>query len=539
MAKCTHYETCQREALNGHDGRCILHSKNSNKDTEAFDKALSEHHKENGPKFTRMIFPAGIGFDGQVFEMEVDFAGAIFEGEARFEGATFQEGAVFWDAVFKDDFLSNEAKYNGYSHFNLSQFEGKSNLKNTTFRGGVDFSLAEFRNGINLNDAQIKGDASFFGATFGSTAVFWGATFVGKSIFKCATFEQQSYFSGGVFEGKADFSDGTVFEKTAYFGTVKFRDDVLFNTVNFKGNVRFTKSCFLREVNFERAIFRGSVDFRYTVFGQRACFNRSTFSNQARFFGESENRRLFIDTRVDFRNITYTTENPVRFRYADLSQCRFLRTDLRGIDFTGVKWPSGVSSDGPVFAEWFQRAGLYDEIYEQGKAMSEKKSGPKSASKSPPWSEIERLYRQLKQNYEKRGDFPRAGDFHIGEKVAQRQNSETHWGKISLLTMYRVLSKYGERALPAVLWLVVLILSCCTGYVLMGSSPSGTEEILSISQFSDWGKAFILSIETTFFPVQSAGFDQFGPRLLNVFQRIASPVLLALLALAIRQRVKR
>lgn len=224
-------------------------------------------------------------------------------------------------------------------------------------------------------------------------------------------------------------------------------------------------------------------------------------------------------------------EASVRFRYPDLRKCRFLNTDLRNIDFLGVEWCDEVAGRSTLYGEWFSRVGLYDEVApvtEQEESADQR-----------PWPEIERLYRQLKLNYENRGDFPRAGDFHIGEKEARRRNPETKWGPWFLLTTYRALSKYGERALPAFLWLTFITLMSMTGYVFLEAIPGGEAVPLSPGNATDWLQGLAISVETAFFPVRPAGFQGVGARLLNVAQRILSPPLIALLALALRQRVKR
>lgn len=170
---------------------------------------------------------------------------------------------------------------------------------------------------------------------------------------------------------------------------------------------------------------------------------------------------------------------------------------------------------------------------------------PLLKDRRPPsqWSEVERLYRQLKTNYEDRGDFPRAGDFHIGEKEARRQNLNTHWSMRLLLTIYRALSKYGERALPAAFCLLAVVLGCAGTYDFLGASladPKAAQSLgLDPGAPLSFGDALRTSLEATFYPVRPVGFKELGPYILNVAQRIISPILVALLALALRQRVKR
>lgn len=112
-------------------------------------------------------------------------------------------------------------------------------------------------------------------------------------------------------------------------------------------------------------------------------------------------------------------------------------------------------------------------------------------------------------------------------------------GPCVLLNIYRALSKYGERASPAALWLTVIVIACMIGYVFLGAMPGSESPPLSPGSSADWIRGFAISMETTFFPVESAGFQDVWPRLLNVIQRILSPPIIALLVLALRQRVKR
>lgn len=364
MPACEHSPVCGREARDGHDGKCILHSEVPDKNQEAFEEALDEHREDREGDFRWMVFPS-----------MADFWDATFE-EAYFPDATFEE------AYFRD----------------------------ATFNGGVSFSRA----------------------------------------------------------------------------------------------------------------FETSDEIRL----ERADFSRSEFRGDVLFAGESEKDSAFAGGEVSFLDVGVASDAALKFRYADLSRCRFLRTDLRDLEFTGVKWCSEVSSDGRCFDEWFWRIGLYDEVYEQNQEDNSGEKQGDEGSSSPPWFEIERLYRQLKRNYEDRGDFPRAGNFHIGEKVARRQNPQTHWGACSLLTAYRALSKYGERALPAFLWLLFIVLACAGAYAANPCTEGCFE-------------ALRLSTQATFFPVQPIELEGPGVGWVNLFQRIVSPLILFLLALALRQRVKR
>lgn len=245
---CEHSDVCGRDVLEGHDGRCILHSTDSEKDVEAFKRALKEHREEHGPNFGRMVFPGGVFFMNLSSAMD-----STFEERASFHNATFEE------------------------------------------------------------------DMSFGGATFKAGASFGGTKFKGDAYFDAAKFEGGAYFSDTIFGD---------------------------------------------EVSFTLTRFEAGVSFLGTRWGEDL---------------------LFADTKVVFIDVRYDSDNPPEFRFVDLSRCRFARTDLRKIDFTGVQWCEKVSD-----WELFTRVGLYDEIAGEGRLKI-------PFTDVPSWHEVERLYRHLKK----------------------------------------------------------------------------------------------------------------------------------------------
>jgi hypothetical protein len=87
------------------------------------------------------------------------------------------------------------------------------------------------------------------------------------------------------------------------------------------------------------------------------------------------------------------------------------------------------------------------------------------------WERGERLYRQLKQNYEDQRDYERASDFHYGEKEMRRRSPGTPRGLKALLWLYKVASGYGEHVLPPLLWLVGLLVVATLTYLEWGLVP--------------------------------------------------------------------
>src|SRR5882724_2028525 len=157
----------------------------------------------------------------------------------------------------------------------------------------------------------------------------------------------------------------------------------------------------------------------------------------------------FAGAEVDFRQVVINSTDAVAFEQADMTKCQFQGTDLRKVRLVGIEWPRKG-----------RRTVVYDDIARVVPADGNTR----------PWSQIERLYRELKQNYEDRRDYERAGDFHYGEKEMRRQNPDTAWGLRLVLTLYWLFSGSGERFGPSLLWAGFLFVGSM-GYMWGGLRP--------------------------------------------------------------------
>ncbi len=326
--------------------------------------------------------------------------------------------------------------------------------------------------------------------------------FCGTADFARCTFEAAN-FHGATFEKWADFLGAT-----------------------FKESVSFTRATF-NEVSFIDATFNKEANFRGATFNKRANFSHCTFRGSALFEGSNQ-RALVVGAEIDLRSVTLDPLDAVAFRNADLRRCRFLNTDVREIEFTSVEWcrkppmwwplcrkPPTWLGDGKL-PTWLGGKGtvcVYDELcYEDPEK---------------PWGRLERLYRELKQNYEDRRDYGRAGDFHFREKQIRKCNPNTSPGHKLLLWLYWGVSGYGERIWPAVAWLVAIVFGCAALYLAAGIAPAG------------YGSALLYSAQTSFL-IRPGGYVLTEiAQWVRLVQIVVSPILLGLIALAIRQRLKR
>jgi hypothetical protein len=276
---------------------------------------------------------------------------------------------------------------------------------------------------------------------------------------------------------------------------------------------------------FHSAHFLGGADFLGVQFAKLVRFRHARFVARTLFSSQQTHGaavQIFSGVEVDFSDVKIDPLDAVAFRDADLSECRFLGTDLRKAEFTKVKWARIVNGFG------IRRVGVYDEVL----LLETKERGS--------WFQIEQLYRQLKQNYEDRKDYERAGDFHYGEKEMRRINPKTGWGLWIFLTLYCWVSGYGERYLRPLLWAVGLLLLSTAGYVWWGLSlAKGTASVLHWPNGWDWLRAGFYSLRVMFLLKPDDFFPVGYAKLVHTGETLLGPLLIGLFALALRQRLKR
>jgi hypothetical protein len=267
--------------------------------------------------------------------------------------------------------------------------------------------------------------------------------------------------------------NGNSFTRFVFPGGVSFRK------ATFSGDADFFEATFSGDAGFVGATFTKGADFAEATFSESANFSGATFSGRTLFAGRpgrgslytpSKSARashIFAGTEVDFTKVVINPPDVITFLGADLTTCQFLDTDLRKVQLVDVTWPQ---KGGRVL--------VYDEM---ASTESEDEDG-----NTRPWSQIERLYRELKQNYEDRRDYERAGDFHYGEKEMRRQNPDTAWGLRFFLTLYWLFSGYGERYLRPLLWAGLLFVGSTIGYLWWGIRPKDGGPNLAWINGWDW-----------------------------------------------------
>jgi hypothetical protein len=305
-------------------------------------------------------------------------------------------------------------------------------------------------------------------------------------------------FSWFVFPGPPNF--GGFNYNRIYFRNAKFLEGADFGEARFDQEAYFEDSQFPKGANFRGANFVAGADFSGALFKGGVDFSNAKFAGKT-FFRGREGRKIFRGVEVSFTDATIKPLDALVIRDADLQRCRFLGTDLRKAEITNVEWP-----------EIGKRNAVYDE-----KILLTK-------NEIPQYQHLERLYRELKQNYEDRRDYERMSDFHYGEKEMRRQNTK---GLLRFaLRTYRCLSGYGEDFKRAFFCVLALAAICAFLFWCLGFCPQ---------QAVFYSLRVMLHLK----PEAIAEPAGWGVGSLFVVESILGPVLIGLFGLALRQRLKR
>jgi len=368
-------------------------------------------------------------------------------------------------------------------------------LEGTQFIEQVSFKDVVFLNKVSFNNCRFLEGVSFMNAKFQEEALFHGAKFNNKGEFTSVVFEDYCDFGEAEFQCEAGFLLSKFFKRVEFFGTV-----------------------FQNSAEFRDSIFYDGARFLETKFnGEDALFSFSSFLAPTYFSSGRDSDPIFEGCELFFEEVTINPSNVLAFKNADFNKAILRGTDMRNVELSGIQW-----------ANFKERIAVYDEIKLE-----------RDDEEIIRYDTLEELYRNLKQNYTDRRDFLKAGYFHYGEKETIRKNPRTSNSVKSLLFLYRLISGYGERILPASISIIVLFCASVALYMYGGiiQTPAQVDNIGETATTIDY---LIYGVETMFF--MDSGRYQAASHIsyiTSIIQKVVSPILLALLALAIRQRLKR
>jgi uncharacterized protein YjbI with pentapeptide repeats len=397
-----------------------------------------------------------------------------------------------------------------------------------------DFREVFFPGPISFEAYIFNKEADFSSAKFMHDAKFEDSKFIGDAIFAEAEFSGHTSFVHTDFDGKVNFC-------------AKFNNSVSFYGTKFKGMAEFTTAEFHSTVSFRGAYFYNDVDFSWTIFNDKVLFDSAEFHEKVVFDSinsPSDEEPKYNSFYGEFTYLKFGPKVKLVFRDSSLAYVKFEDTDLRYISFKNIIWYQ---------YQYYVRNAIYDEIllhkrrwahityvlhygWLWGKRIPGEKE--KDIPKKPTFADfaqVERLYRQLKTNYEEERDFKRVGDFHYGEMEMHRRGSPwRQWVPFSWHNLYRVLSGYSERPLRAFIWLLLLIPAWAVLVWWLGIYQAGSQ-----NQINYWDALlFIFEKATLQRPPWPAGITWLG-KFLGSLSVLLLPGQAALFILALRNRLGR
>jgi hypothetical protein len=263
----------------------------------------------------------------------------------------------------------------------------------------------------------------------------------------------------------------------------------------------------------------------------------------ARFQSTLRNARLlFSGESVDFRNVALSAREKLSFHNCDLREASFLGTDVSAARFTAVEWPrkrgkivatndelSELPSRRSVLT-WLSEF-LSTEITSIPQFLLNHISRVNKERQRIRREGLQALYRDIKHNQTSQGAYASGGDFHIAEKNMRRKSRSNGIIDRITLTIYSVVSGYGERYLRTLIWIVACI----------GTSAYIYDSMLQIGWKQASLHSFLVFFNTR--PKYLVALPSDGTltyyHLVYWFETILGIALIALFLFALRQRMKR
>lgn len=503
-------EPCGRPPVDA-AGRCLFHSpepKDPVAFREAFVKLATQADASEGLDFSDYVFP------------DVDLAGATFFRDVSFKRAVFQ-GAVSFEHVH----------FKGEAHFGHARFLGRASFSEATFKKDVVFSDADFAQSAWFVKTRFHGQGLFVRTRFQQIAGFTEVQFLSaKAVarLQCVV-EGEANFIEARFGGACELSHSS-FRGLAAFGRATFVGPAKLDLVEFRGDALLNRAEFHAAARFDDTTFAGLAAFRDVAFREGASFSRASFERDG-VFEDLAGAGDGTPVAVDFSRVRLGRKDGVRFvgtaageGRLDLSRVRFVFTDVGMLRFVNVGWGEDGRRAGPL------RRFLDSDLVAAVRVADEDDLPGRGAAPTLEFAHVADVYKGLRDSYERTLRYDEAGRFHVREmemrRLAAKAPARDGRGRGRdrrnrlMLEAYKSVSLYGESYRRAGVWTVGVILAFALlrwGLLVAWGMGSGDPLLDSLRAF----------------------FQARSEDAVDVAERVAGLVLLALFGLAVRRNFKR
>jgi len=536
--------------------------------------------KLGGARFTTLT-----SFTNATFAHDVTFDETTFDGTANFEHAVFNGPVSFYKVTFTDVVTFRKVIFGGDA---------------TSLERSVGFLEANFTGNALFDDATFTTNASFIGATFNDIASFEGATFTAEASFGSATFTGIAHFQNALARDWNFYS--STFAKQdpgPWTGTKVTLDHAVLmvrSRLTITAQQVYAKSLQAREgahliLHSEQVDLSDAEFLRRTIVASpvtaRPVPTRqdATDDEKRRDPARAAAKALAWDLRKTLAHKLSNTSPKCILSKLDrsiagelvlsnvvLDDCTFagahgLDKIRIGADCSFRRTLDPSSPDAFTRRRIGTRRRIIAEEIAWRTAHTDRKNRSDDIESSPSAADIASTYRDLRKGLEDVKNEPEAADFYYGEMEMRRlagrgpgssnakQTSPSYIERL-LLWGYWAVSGYGLRAWRAATLLIVLIVAAALLFSHLGlATQTSPERIVSVNlndgsvkyvdakpaapgfltalNFSAREGVSLLHADTASVKPHGAG------TLLDFILRLAGPVLVAFIVLALRARTKR
>ncbi|NTW41861.1 MAG: hypothetical protein HGA44_18600 [Cellulomonadaceae bacterium] len=484
--------------------------------------------------FNFVTFDGGASFGQAIFRDRADFGGAVFAGDATFRRATF-DNRVFLKQARAGTLDFSEAHLKGHGGFNLwscstltatgAVFEGDVTVRGeldqiefsrTAIHGQLEFELEAYKARIvSLAGAQVHSRVNL-GIVRSEVFSLRGAVF--NESFRVRS---ESDWTSGV--DLVTLRPGVV----EFEGALSLAGASIGATLSVKGvrsaspgDAPMVSQLLSLDGADVRHLDLSEVDMTACVFGRAHGVDELSASGSVKWPRSSGSRlsasRSVIADEVLVRSAT-----------------------------GGGSWAAMAKEIRDVERSWIGRIG------ERGASGAWQMEPVVVAA-----GDVSASYRSLRHGLEARADEPGAADFYYGETEMRRLDRRRPFSERLILTAYWLVSGYGLRASRALISLILLLvlsslLMHFAGFETQSTglavAAGGDQDSVAFERESTPAPAPGLADALWFSISESTSLLRSGSevaltnvgRIVDLGLRLLGPVLLALIALAVRARVKR
>lgn len=472
-----------------------------------------------------------ISFEGAEIKAQIRLYGYTFEKEINFTGATFYKSAEFDHCVFARGFFGQFIRLAG-SAIDLKQ----SRIESRDF--DVSYSSCDL-NGIRINNCEFAGNVRADGNALKAFRLE-ESTVMGNLSINDAN-SVFIFLTGTSIEGECRIEN----TKCSTLRAQRVR----IASAHHIGPISIQHNC---EFNYARFLSSGALDIQADVLNlENAQFiaGGNIFVEQSKIILRHFNAGRMIricgrpsNSRIpEILDINGADAGLLSFANVDMSRCIFYGAHnlSRIIIEPTVRfalsptWPRKRKCIADEFTWRIRRGWLSSRIWVNACALIQTQNTSTSRPVLQP-SQIAMTYRELRRSFESNSYEPGGADFYYGEMEMRRYSRDASFLERLIVTLYWVVSGYGLREVRPLIFFGLLV--WLGGYT---ASVWGFEAgPVSIRD----GLLFSLNAIVSVFPGQRISWPEcltWIGRTIGIGVTVLGTFLLALFALAVRNRVKR